>query len=155
MQLKYPPKSLQSGIGLIEVMVAVLILAIGLLGVASMQAMTLKGTQSSHERTVALIAAYSLLDAMRSHRLDGTSLGAYEMTETCGAPTGSPTTGIEKDKASWLSNLQNNLGKGASTCGKVVVHATSPPEVTVGVRWDDSRVKEGASEQLLEMRVKL
>ena len=60
MQLKYPPKSLQSGIGLIEVMMAVLILAIGLLGVASMQAMTLKGTQSSHERTVALIAAYSL-----------------------------------------------------------------------------------------------
>lgn len=72
MQLKYP-KSLQSGIGLIDSDDGRVILAIGLPGVASMQAMTLKGTQSSHERTVALIAAYSLLDAMRSHRLTAMS----------------------------------------------------------------------------------
>ena len=153
-QLKASSPKVQHGVGLIEVLVAVLILAIGLLGVASMQAMTLKGTQSSYERTAALMAAYSLLDTMRSHRGNESKLQEYEMDETC-APLSGTQTGIAKEKQAWLANLQRNLGHGTSTCGKVVVHATNPPEATVTIKWDDSRVKEGSSTQTLEMRVKL
>ena len=53
---------------MIEVLVAVLVMGIGLLGVAAMQATALRNNQSALERTQATIQTYSILDAMRANR---------------------------------------------------------------------------------------
>ena len=58
----------QAGFSLIEVMVAVLVLGIGLLGFALLQTMTLRFTQSANYRTQATNLAYDLLDQMRANR---------------------------------------------------------------------------------------
>ena len=60
-------KALQSGFTLIEILVAIVILSIGLLGVASLQVQGLKNNQSAYLRTQAAILAYDMADRMRTN----------------------------------------------------------------------------------------
>lgn len=66
----------QSGFTLIEVLVASLILAIGLIGVAGLQAMSLKNNQSAFMRSQATALAYDLADRMRAN-VNGANAGFY------------------------------------------------------------------------------
>ena len=50
---------LQAGVSLIEVLVALFVLAFGMLGIAGMQTMAMKANQSAFERNAAVIAASS------------------------------------------------------------------------------------------------
>lgn len=68
--------SSQRGFSLIEVLVAVLIVAIGLVGVAGMQFIGLKGNQQSFSKNQAAHHAQSLLERMRSNPV-GVSNGNY------------------------------------------------------------------------------
>ncbi|HLM53640.1 MAG TPA: type IV pilus modification protein PilV [Pseudoxanthomonas sp.] len=62
-----------SGFTMIEVLIAILVLAFGLLGFAFLQTMNVRFTKSAEQRTVATNLAYELVDMMRSQR----SLGSY------------------------------------------------------------------------------
>ena len=55
------------GFSLIEVLIALVILALGLLGFALLQTLNLRYTQSANYRTQATNLAYDLLDQMRSN----------------------------------------------------------------------------------------
>ncbi|MBW8811741.1 MAG: type IV pilus modification protein PilV, partial [Lysobacter sp.] len=57
------------GLSLIEVLVAVLVLGLGLLGLAMLQATNLRLAQSSNQRTIATNLSSDLLDDIRSNRL--------------------------------------------------------------------------------------
>ncbi|WP_438438152.1 type IV pilus modification protein PilV [Hydrogenophilus thermoluteolus] len=59
----------------IEILIAVLVLAVGLLGVAALQANALKTNQSAVARSQAAMLAYLILDAMRANRDAATSGG--------------------------------------------------------------------------------
>ena len=69
----------QAGVGLIEVLVAVLVLSIGFLGVAALQARSLSTNNSAMVRSMATIASYSILDAMRAD-IAGARANAYNKT---------------------------------------------------------------------------
>jgi type IV pilus assembly protein PilV len=56
------------GFSLIEVMVAIVVICIGLLGIAKMQAMALSTTNMSRQRSLAAIEAASFASAMHSNR---------------------------------------------------------------------------------------
>lgn len=65
----------ESGFTLIEILVAIVILSIGLLGVASMQVQGLRNNQSAYLRTQATLLAYDMADRMRTNSqeaIDGT-----------------------------------------------------------------------------------
>jgi type IV pilus assembly protein PilV len=66
----------QRGFTLLEVLIAILITAIGVLGIAGLQAFTLKNTNSSNLRSVATRQAYQLADAMRANKI-GLDAGHY------------------------------------------------------------------------------
>lgn len=123
----------QGGAGLIEVMVAVLILAIGLLGIAAMQAAALRNSQSALERSQSVINTYAIVDAMRANVMD-VRAGAYQLAETCAVPVGTSTSVAQSDIAFWLDNLQRNLG--GQACGEINC-VDNRCEVTV--TWDDTR----------------
>ncbi len=129
------------GVGLIEVLVAVLVLAIGLLGVAAMQATALRNSQSSLERSQGVMHVYTILDAMRANP-DAARSGAYNMGMTCTVP--STGTLIASDQHQWMSVLQANLG--VTACGQVTCAAGL---CTITVRWDDSRGSGGSTAQTL------
>ena len=80
------PRSAARGVGLIEVLIAVLVMAIGLLGIAAMQATALRNSQSSLERSQAVIQSYGILDAMRAN-LDVARAGTYNTADfVCDPP---------------------------------------------------------------------
>lgn len=78
---------LQRGFNLIEVMVAVVVLSIGLLGLAGLQVLGLRYNHQSYERTQATILINDIIDRMRANP-DGASAGDY----VSAAPTSLPTT---------------------------------------------------------------
>jgi len=119
----------QRGIGLLEVMIAVLILAIGILGITALQAITLKNSGSSASRTQAAIQLYSMLDIIRADRAN---VGSYNTNiYTAGDGTGAAGT-----MAGWLDGLKTAVAPDAK--GKVIC-ITGTMTCTVGVQWDDSR----------------
>ncbi len=58
----------QGGFSLIEVLVAVLVLSVGLLGIAALQTFSLKAGQAAYERSQATNLAYEISDQLRVHR---------------------------------------------------------------------------------------
>lgn len=66
----------ESGFNLIEVMVALVVLSIGLLGLATVQITSLQQNQSAYMRTQATLFAYDITDRMRAN-IDEVSNGSY------------------------------------------------------------------------------
>lgn len=120
------------GTTLIEVLIAVLVMGIGMLGIASLQATSLRNSQSSLERSQAVIATYAIIDAMRANRATALA-GGYNIASTCAVPAGGNL--VANDLNAWLQGVQNSIGAGA--CGAInCVAATA--NCTVTVTWDDS-----------------
>ena len=67
-QERHPRRSQARGFTLVEVMVALIVIAIGTLGIAKMQALALSNTGASRTRALAAIEASSLAAAMHVNR---------------------------------------------------------------------------------------
>ena len=125
----------QRGVGLLEVLIAVLVLAVGILGIAALQAITLKNAGSSAERTQASIHLYEMGDLLRANKANVTSFdtGGYK----CLADTDGDTNALLKD---WLTRLTTDVSP--SACG--TVNCDGGATCDVGVRWDDTRGTSGS-----------
>lgn len=129
----------QRGAGLIEVLVAVLVLAIGLLGIAAMQTTALRNNQSALERSQAVVQSYAILDAMRANRAQALG-GAYNLAAlTCNVPVSGGTL-AQNDLTAWMTAVHTTLGDDA--CGQITCPANQP--CTVVVRWNDVRAEDGS-----------
>ncbi len=132
----------QRGVGLIEILVAVVVLSIGLLGVAWVQTRALSNNNSSMARSMAVVASYSILDAMRADRIN--AMGAAYDTEItaddCGAGGGSLA---ETQLYDWCLELGAALGATDTTVGEI--DCDTDGTCTVTITYDDSRVGEGGS----------
>lgn len=138
------PAIASRGVSLLEVLIAVLILAIGLLGVAALQASALRNSQSSLERSQAVIYTYTILDSMRSNtaiaRAQGYNVNAPMVAGACTIPPAAADLSIN-DRRAWLQSLQANMGDtacGGINCALPVAPATTS-RCVITVRWDDSR----------------
>lgn len=146
-----PKHSAQWGVGLIEVLVTVVVLSVGLLGIASMQTHALKNNHSALEHSMAVIQSYSIADAMRVERtaaIDGEfDLG---LDESLGAGSVSTPSFAQAALRDWRSSLQALLGdsaKGSVACAESVC--------TIVIQWDDSRATAGEETQQLQVEVYL
>ena len=71
----------QRGVGLVEVLAALFVLSVGLLGIAGLQAQGLIAGFSASQRSVAVVKAYEIIERMRANPdgvNDGDSNTAYE-----------------------------------------------------------------------------
>lgn len=128
----------QRGFSLLEALIAVLVLSIGLLGVAALQANALRNNQSSLERSMAVAQSYSILEAMRANVAAARNRN-YDIGMTCVAPAGGSL--ITNDQRRWILDLQANVG--VSACGSIACSAATPGLCTITVQWDDSRGTSG------------
>lgn len=133
----------QRGGSLLEVMIAVLILAIGMLGLAALSAVTIKNSNSAAARSQAMVQVYSLLDTLRLDRTQATA-GAFNVSNwSCEALDPDPDAGADYAVFNgWLSQVQATLGDPAA-CGRIVCGVDT---CTVGIQWDDSRGTGGGDE---------
>lgn len=156
----------QGGVGLIEVLVAVLIVSIGFLGVAALQVMSLSTNNSAMARSMATISSYSILDAMRADRTSALS-GAYNTstTTTTTNSDGSTTTATtdtpvkagscaaagstlaSQQLHAWCEQLGHALGATNTTTGSI--SCTTTGDCTVTITFDDSRSGGGSSQQVV------
>lgn len=139
---RFAPALTQAGIGLIEVLIAVLVLAIGILGIAAVQTRALANNNSSMGRTMATVASYSILDAMRIDR-DAAMAGDYDGTVTADScPSGA--TLAKNQLQTWCKDLGERLGATSSTSGKIKCDATTG-DCEVTIQFDDSRSGAGGN----------
>src|SRR3989337_3769387 len=73
------------GFSLIEVLVALLILSIGLLGLAALQTTCLKYNTDSYFRTQATYFVYDIVDRMRANSASVVDGGTYDVPDTSSA----------------------------------------------------------------------
>jgi type IV pilus assembly protein PilV len=136
--------STQSGVGLIEVLVAVLVLSIAFLGIAALQAVSLSTNNSAMARSMATVASYSILDAMRT---DTASAKAGKYNYAVDAPIKAnacptdTTTLAQVQIGQWCGQLGHSLGATANTTGSINCSATG--DCTITITFDDSRAGSG------------
>jgi type IV pilus assembly protein PilV len=100
----------QNGMTLIEALVALLVLSIGLLGVAALQVSSLRNNHNAHLRSQATALAYDYIDRMRANRVD--AMGeAYDLALADASPS-NPTAIRDIDVAAWLDGLATVLPAG-------------------------------------------
>ena len=134
-----PARRGSAGVGLVEVLVAVTILAFGLLGIAAMQATALRNRHSAVERSQAVVRTYAILERMRANHAVAAN-GGYDLAAmTCNAPVA--TDLVTTDQRAWILSLKDGLGP--SACGQVV--GCGGNDCTIIVQWDDSRGTDGAA----------
>lgn len=123
----------QGGFTMVEVLIAVLVLSIGLIGLASLQGVALQFNNSAFLRSQATNLAYDMADRVRANRRVALDAGAYNLA--VGDATPAPGTLAETDLNEWRTALQNNLPAGT---GGVDVNVADN-NLTVIVCWDDTR----------------
>ncbi|QSA96725.1 type IV pilus modification protein PilV [Methylococcus sp. EFPC2] len=134
-------RRIQSGFTLLEVLVAVLVLSIGLLGLAGLQAHGLKTNHSAYLRSQASMLAYDILDVLRSDRQAALN-GGYNLALGDAAPSGG--TVPQSQLNNWLTErVERRLPQGD---GAVQV---SSGRVTITIQWNDARSGGSSSQQFI------
>ncbi|HJU40529.1 MAG TPA: type IV pilus modification protein PilV [Tahibacter sp.] len=125
------------GFSLVEVLIAVTVLAVGLLGAAALQATSLRANQSANFRSQATTLAAMMLDAMRANRpavLRGEYYAAYAGA-TCEPSVNVATTpAAKRDLALWRQQIACALPD-----GKGEIRFPGDNKVVVAIRWTDAR----------------
>ena len=150
-----------NGATLIEILIALLVLSMGILGMAAMQIRALKGNHSSMQRTQAVMMSYYIFDAMRVDKnsakslnyntgsLSGSEIGAY-----CDPANATGSTLSAVNLRHWITSLKSTIGTGTdtTTCGAVLCDADG--QCRVQIRWDDERAG-GMGRQILDTQTNL
>ncbi|MDF0604809.1 type IV pilus modification protein PilV [Neisseriaceae bacterium TC5R-5] len=127
-----------AGFTLLEVLVALLVIAVGLLGIAGLQAMAINGTNQSRLRGLAAIQANSLAAAMHANPAYWQNLTSTTTTApTAGSCSSSVCTAAQMagyDVQNWNSALQTVLtgGSGTFSCAP---GASGPVACLITVSW--------------------
>jgi len=122
------------GFTLLEVLIALLVLSFGLLGLAALQAYSVKANQSANFRSQATAFANMMLDNIRANRANLSSYYSNDYDEVaCGEePPDTPAAAFELGEWQQKINCQLPNGRGAVT-------PISATEVAVCIRWSDAR----------------
>ena len=92
-----------NGFSLLEVLITVLVLGIGLLGLAAIQTASIRNNQSAYDRTMAVILTDSVIESIRANR-DASMNGVFN--KACAAAV--PAAGIQGvELKKWNDKLTN------------------------------------------------
>lgn len=147
------------GFTLLEVMVAVLVVAIGMLGLAKMQALAVSSSQVSGSRSMVAMQASSLASAMHSGRgywavtttapasclITGNTIdsgcGALATTAACGTSAATCTDAqlAAFDLSEWAANMKTQFPSHKTTVA-CTSSATTPVSCTIKVVWTEKTV---------------
>lgn len=144
----------QRGFSLIEVLIALLVLAVGLIGLAFLQVLNVRYTNSAQHRTMATNLASEVMDMMRSNprhivvynRLTEDSFTGVTVPNTgCSSVAEDAATALN-NIARWRCDVVSQLPGGRGSV-VVVENPTGRYTATVTVTWADnvSRTDDAAS----------
>lgn len=128
----------ENGFSLIEVLVTLVVIALGLLGFAGLQTYSLQSNRISMQNSLATMQAYSIIDSIRANRVAalGSSYNQDYTATTCAAPSTSGSVAAV-DLAAWNAALACNLTSGQ---GKITV--ANDGTITIWIKWKGGLTKD-------------
>ena len=146
--LRHPIAGRVQGFSLIEVLIALVILSVGLLGIAAMVSVSMKSKNGSYLRTQALALSGAILDRMRANHATAVTNG-YDGSTAPTSPTscnGTVAGGVNctaaqiaaMDLYEWHTELLNLLGSDATYSITTTGVSQEYNKVTVIISWNDS-----------------
>jgi type IV pilus assembly protein PilV len=130
---------------MIEVLIAILVVALGVLSISRLQTNMIRANQSALLRSEASFQVYNMLDRLRSDRQAALN-GVYDRDFADPRPSATACDALPdyvgltlpvNETMEWLCAVETlPLGQGAIT--------TNGNTITVSVQWDDSRGQEAA-----------
>lgn len=128
----------QHGFSLVEVLIALIIMSVGMLGIASLYVQSMQAGRTSLFRHNAVTLAGDVADRIRANRTAGaTYVAAVGADNNCIA-AGNDCTADEmalQDILIWQQQADDALPNG--NVGVVFNNAVTPPEYTISVTWDE------------------
>jgi type IV pilus assembly protein PilV len=121
------------GFTLVEALVALLVLSVGLLGIAALYVETLRASRMSLYRTQAVNFATDLADRMRANRVPA---NAYACGSPCVAANGGNAV-ADADLADWMDRIGTALPGGTANVTFVAGTATTPDAYLIEVEWTE------------------
>lgn len=141
----------QRGITLLEVLVTLLIIAIGLLGMLGMQAKSLSSHKDSFDRKAAVELLSQMTERMRSNHLgfmNGsytsqlTIGGATQVAPACGTSIAcSPTEIALADLSQWQGMIRTRLIDSAATISPIASAGAVSISSRVTIAWKDPQLQ--------------
>jgi type IV pilus assembly protein PilV len=125
------------GFSLLEVLISILILSIGLLGLASLQSNGMRFNHTAYLRSQATVLSYDIADAMRAN---SPNAAAYTTVYTDAASSFTGTTTRDEDLNNWKTQLETLLPGGE---GEITL---SGNEFTIAIRWTERNVPQNPFE---------
>ncbi|WP_411728115.1 type IV pilus modification protein PilV [Methyloglobulus sp.] len=165
-----------AGFTLIEVLITMVVLAVGLLGLAGLQSASLGNNQKAYNRSQATQLAYDMADRMRANRADaglfvgsaypGTVPPAPAQVAACGGAPGGAVAGCtpaqmaQNDLFEWSRDIGSALPNSAvvPTTAVIAVVPPAPPipaGFTITISWDDNRNGVIDPGEIFQMRFEL
>ncbi len=115
-----------NGFSLIEVLVALLILSVGLLGLAALQTTSMKYNTESYYRSQATYLAYDIIDRMRANPV-GVNNGNYDVPNSTAAATAKAATASCGSSSCVTSDLAKyDLGQWYNRMASLLPGSISP-----------------------------
>jgi type IV pilus assembly protein PilV len=128
----------QHGFGLVESLVALVVVSVGMIGIAALYGQGLSASRMALYRTQAVNLVGDMADRIRANRRGGASYGGVGADNNCDAGGNTDCAPAElaaHDVWEWQAQVADMLPGGAGT----VVHAgAAPPTYTIRVQWQES-----------------
>ena len=153
------PGPRHSGFSLLEVMVALIVMSVGLLGIAKMQALALASTATARTRSLAALEAASLASTMRADRaywaavtadpnvaITGTAVTAADATLLATSPACDSVPNVcpasriaARDLQEWATDLSQQIA-GETAFINCTPSKTAPTACTINIQWKEKQI---------------
>jgi type IV pilus assembly protein PilV len=138
----------QTGVGMVEVLVALVVMSVGMLGIASLYTTTLQAKTTSLSRMKAVNLTYDMADRIRANP---TAVASYALADTgtttatdCNTAACTPTNLAASDLAQWdalVTDATTGLPGGNNVKRAIAVTAataTTPALVNIQLTWREA-----------------
>lgn len=139
-----PGRARQRGFTLVEAMVALLVLSIGLLGIAALYVETLRSGRTALYRTSAVNFAGDIADRIRANR---NPVNAYACGNPC-VPANGGNAVADADLATWMADIAATLPGGTAGITFTAGTVTTPAAYLIQVSWSEVGQAAAAAYQL-------
>lgn len=138
---QYVTLQTHAGFTMLEVLVSIVILAVGLLGIASLQTVGMRQTMNSQLITQASFQGNDMAERMRAN-MAGVRMGAYDAidgseSDPACLPSCTPAQLAAHDAAQWAATNKLLLNDGSSGSVTSAVNNNGDGTFTISIAWTE------------------